>query len=91
MVVLERPLDIGEGDRAMIDEIIPHVSWKCWLRKSEIEINMVSGVSHSCPDRNNTSISVPRAAQSCLRTRETLHGKNLDEDHPEQVSKRRSR
>lgn len=39
MVVLERLLDIGEGDRAMIDEIIPHVSPTCWLRKSEIEIN----------------------------------------------------
>jgi hypothetical protein len=29
MVGLERLLDIGEDDRAMIDAIIPHVSQRC--------------------------------------------------------------
>lgn len=57
MVGLERLLDIGEGDRAMMDSIIPHVSISITMRCTRAHLHL--GLPHSHQDWNDPGFSMP--------------------------------
>lgn len=57
MVGLERLLDIGDGDRAIMDAIIPHVSIDAMSKYTRLILDL--GLPHSHQNWNNPGLSMP--------------------------------
>lgn len=82
MVGLERLLDIGDSDIAMMEAIIPHVSAKVKIRRRTKQPTRSQVYHHPLENRNHESLPMPRPYQPRFRTRETVHGEIMEEGSP---------